>query len=762
MAGQRLPEYERQVGAEPTAQPNVQGAFQQYASDTNTLGAIGAKVAQVASTALASELGAQAGKNPHGDLTPALTDFDKTFAESYVTQAQSTLGLQANKLIADSNLEITKAPRITPELISRTHQQVSQGLQKIYSLAPAAVRSKMESQYSNLQLNLTQQLTERMVREQRQDQKDTLLTAGQTNSENAYTLEMNGTNLNKDGDSQPALDAVNSTIASANANIKSHIISKQQGKILIDGANISRLTGKYVRLGQQALKDKKLPEFLKNLSEKSKDIPDVYHDDVVNGVYKHFVQQQNLVNQDENLHVAKFNTSIIQDVNGITGEQIADLKANVSPIKYQEAMTRYYFRLGKSTSLTNGVNRLNANFNNKEVYANSTPEVINKSFYDHVQQHMTNMQKDGTPISQDEAEAQIASIAAGPIPVFIKTLNLKLQSANPIDLETAGRQVDFINSSNKGQNIIGISDKSKAMYGLYQTLRESHPHLEAATIAHQTVFNQTTELQKYIQDQWTSKLKQIQHDGEFNTYFQLTNGFHHSYIPFKSQGESLIFDHAAFINQFRTKLHAYFNYTGCDMNTAQNLAANDINSMYDYSHVNGTKEYAFNPLEKYLNMPDSGLPIVQQDIIRQLSKSLESTKQLYDEGKLDWYWYANPLKQLDAKKVNASYQDMLVAGVPLQKQSFEKTPLKEYPLETQPMSVTKIFKDGHREEYPLIVQADAWNENSGNNNQWHYMIKTDSGAIPLSQTNPMLGFATYIPNSFILQTENFVAHHLRK
>ena len=52
-------------------------------------------------------------------------------SESYQTQAHATLGLQANKLILDTNLEMAKAPRLTPGLIDHANKQISIGLQSI-------------------------------------------------------------------------------------------------------------------------------------------------------------------------------------------------------------------------------------------------------------------------------------------------------------------------------------------------------------------------------------------------------------------------------------------------------------------------------------------------------------------------------------------------------------------------------------------------------------------------------------------------------
>ena len=71
---------------------------------------IGSSIAQTASNTLAENLGYTAGLNPKGDLSlPSFTEFDRNFAKSYQAQAQATLGLQANKLLSDAHIEMSKS-----------------------------------------------------------------------------------------------------------------------------------------------------------------------------------------------------------------------------------------------------------------------------------------------------------------------------------------------------------------------------------------------------------------------------------------------------------------------------------------------------------------------------------------------------------------------------------------------------------------------------------------------------------------------------
>ena len=132
-AGENLPKpYQQSERPDITQFGDIQNATRDYAESSNWMSKLGSEVAARASNAVAEKIGGELGKNPRGDIGIPLTDFDKAMQESYKTQAQATLGLQANKLISDSNIEAAKASRITPELITKTNQSISIGLKNIF------------------------------------------------------------------------------------------------------------------------------------------------------------------------------------------------------------------------------------------------------------------------------------------------------------------------------------------------------------------------------------------------------------------------------------------------------------------------------------------------------------------------------------------------------------------------------------------------------------------------------------------------------
>ncbi len=91
MANPGIPVLERQVATKPVSgTPDFQSSVNAFAESNNHLSVIGAQAAQSANNQMAADLGFEEGKKPHGNLMPAITDFDKHFAESYRMQSQAT------------------------------------------------------------------------------------------------------------------------------------------------------------------------------------------------------------------------------------------------------------------------------------------------------------------------------------------------------------------------------------------------------------------------------------------------------------------------------------------------------------------------------------------------------------------------------------------------------------------------------------------------------------------------------------------------
>ncbi len=187
-AGQPLPTLQRKEQVAVTPFADLQSTISAYGASTNWMSQIGSQVAAKASTAIATKMGTELGKNPKGDIGIPLTDFDETMQKSYQAQSEATLGLQANKLINKSNLEMAQAPRITSGLIQKTNHSISLGLQNIFKNAPSEVQTDLQNKFEALQQSQITDLTSRMIREQKEDMRNNIAYSADVNSQNANSL----------------------------------------------------------------------------------------------------------------------------------------------------------------------------------------------------------------------------------------------------------------------------------------------------------------------------------------------------------------------------------------------------------------------------------------------------------------------------------------------------------------------------------------------------------------------------------------------
>src|SRR5690606_17064134 len=163
-------------------------------------------------------------------------------------------------LISDSNLEMAKAPRITPDLIAKTNQQISLGLQNIFKNAPIEIKPQLEHQYGIQQINQASELTNRMIGEQHQDWKNNIAYSSQINAESAHSKAMKG---NFDS----AMADVETTRKDNESLVNAGLIDKSTAKAAVDSARQAALIGKYSYEYEKARKEGKSAENLRNLAD---------------------------------------------------------------------------------------------------------------------------------------------------------------------------------------------------------------------------------------------------------------------------------------------------------------------------------------------------------------------------------------------------------------------------------------------------------------------------------------------------------------
>lgn len=723
-AGAELPQSRRTVTAQVTPGPDVQSAASNYAENSNWMSALGSEVATRASNALAAKLGSDLGKNPQGDIGPSFTDFDKNLAQSYATQAQSTLGLQAQKLITQSNLELASAPRINADLIAKSQRQIYQGLQKIYSLAPDSVRPQMENTYGSLMIQQNANLTERMFKEQRQDRRNNTEVATKINSQNAHSLALSGVGLDKNGDSRPALLAVQSTEKAYKSALDTRDATPLEAKVAVDSARQSMLSGKYTRLALIAEKDKKLPEFLREMADKPPaDIKDEDHTVVINNVVQYMNQQIALRTQDQQLQMAKFSVKLAENPDNVTGVELANLQSQLTPLQGQKVKLDLIQALNKKKTESQQANIVMADWGNSAVHARIGEKAQNKAFDTLVQKLVTSSDSSPEgPVTPEMAEIQVAMSAGAPIPVFTKSLQYKLSSGNPQLMESAAQQIHQLYQMGSGHALAGLSEKDKAAFGAIETLRSSLDPTEASRETINKIYNQDPVMFKANQQKWSDYVSLHTKSTPVSDYALTQFGF--SKDDFLNPSVAQVYG-----TDMLEKYSTYYQLLGGDEVTAKRVTQRYIDQNYGNTGVNGGKNSTLHPLEKTLGYHSNDVvPVIQQDIINQMNKHFVPIKDAFSRGETNEYWETESLTNKKHGIFSTTYDPIKV---------------KRY---------TKVGDSIKSESFDVVIQGNAFDN-------WDVSVYSPSGLRPLYQVAPYLGVINYIPNKKWIDEEYTKTYH---
>lgn len=700
-AAEALPKPIQRTGSvETQSVPDYQGTISNYAEATNWMSSIGSAVATKASNQLAIQLGGELGKNPQGDQFVPLTDFDKVMQESYKTQAHATLSLQANKLITESNVEMASAPRITPDLIANTNKKVTLGLQTILKNAPAEIRPQLELQYGNTLLNQNEQLAHRMISEQRQDRRDTTITAGKTYAEQTYSNYLGGDP--KAGDA--ALRAGTNLYRSA---ANEHIIDKETEKAGIDTLKVSALSGEKIQGYNKAKTEGKSEKYLKDLSE-DQNIPAKYRNSVHGNVLNYINTQNQLRSQQENLVSQQMHNRIATDPTTITGTDWAQYESQVSPIQSEKMKFNLIQALKSGHEQTVSMAELIQNYGDGEVQARASEKLKNAAFFKNTQ---TTMQKN-PGMNKDDAEVQVAMTAGAPVPVFVQSLNNKLTSGNPANIDAASKQIQSLKDLEAGHALIGVSKQAQVIANQYNHQKGSMPDSDLARKITDNILNIDEGTQKTLDNAWNLKLSAKGAGGMGATKslygFALTEmGINKNNLggkPFE----------VLYGNDIYEQLRSNFDATRGDYDTAVKMTKEYVDQNYGETRINGGIQISDRPIEKVLGYKDTDVvPFIQQDLLNQMSTKFETHKDERNEQ-----WTIKPVKT-DTSAPRNTFRKVYAPAEIIRHVKTDKG-VKEF-------------------SYPINLVGRP-------GNTWDVVVQTPNGPRNLFLVAPHLGITTYTPN----------------
>jgi hypothetical protein len=744
-AAEEVKTLDRSVKAETHQIPDYQGAASNYAAATNWMSNLGSYVATQASNAIASKLGAEYGKNPKGDLGVPITDFDKTMQESYKTQAQATLGLQASKLITDSNLELAKAPRITPELIAKNSQSVQLGLKNIFDNAPSELRPHLEYQYGNLMISQMEHLSSRMLHEGKEDLKNNVELSSAQLAENAHSFAMS----DKDTAAENAVENVRKQNESL---VQQKLITPLEAKNRVDSARQSMQAGKYQRKYDLLNKPGEREQFLRSLETRPKDISDADYPYLLNSVMRHADQTARLESQDQSLKIANFQllarTNPDQAANALP-----DLQNSLTAKQYAD--TEIWFN-----KLNNKLEKSNQTFANVTAswgdYNKFPSDFTDKQKLDTLE-HNAAILSQQKNISQTEAEMQLAATAAGPIAGYNHKIEAKATSGNSAQMDEAAASVDYINASDKPQNLFGMSDSAKAMLRQYKAFRDTHDPVTAAQMAKEAVIGKSEQQRKANDESFQQHYIDNKKSGDTKNSFALRVAD----VP-----KDRMVNVPQLSDFIDAKYEGYYKLFNGDNAMAIKSVKEDLDMTFGDESVNGFKQYTQFPIIKTFNLPENSEGFIHDDLASQLTDKFQNSKTFYDNGAVDSWWEVKPnvslndyftaVHKINELSSNKNILDLVKSNHEIKKyrdivESFHNSP---------PPKLIQHHRDGSINQYDSVIVANplmSRNKNGEVIGSYDVNIKTPTSVTSIAYQDPTVGPMRYTPNrDKIISGNNYI------
>jgi hypothetical protein len=744
--GQALPKpYQRQAGAEISNVPDIQTATRNYAASTNWMSSIGSYVAAKSSEAIATKLGTELGKNPQGDLGIPLTEFDAAMHKSYQTQSHAILGLQANKLITDANIELAKAPRLSPGMIEKANQSISIGLKNIFDHAPAEVKTQLEYQYGNLQISQFSDMNMRMIREQREDQRDNLTASNKQNAKAIYELA-------RSGNMKAAQSLVDSNAKANDSGYATRITSKEAADAAKETAIKTASLGNTIREYDQA--DNK-EEWVKNYAKnKPKDMSYEVYESNIAGLLSHIGEQDRLMSQYQNLQMLQAKSLIDSNPLTTTWEDLAPKLEDLTRAQQEQVHLYYIDKLRSASSRQGGANLVAANYSDARTVARGTAEQVNDAFDMVVAQ--TQQASPNTPLGQ--IEAQVAAAFGGPVPRYIKTLEANLRGTDPQKYQEAGAAIEYVNSQHKGENLEGLSKEAISNWYRYKNNLNKYPTpQEAALATHEQSANVNKQQQEANEAAWK----------DFTAY-KNTKG-----VPIDQHIMSMMSVPRGLIRNpqlmtadvgmtFQTN---FFGQNG-DTSIAKEQTQDMFNNTYGQTWVNGIKEVAKYPIERTLGLPDDSAAMIHHNLEQQLQEPLAHSKKMFDEGKSPYYYELMPRVSLEqAKEAQDNINKLGVAGRILHSDEYVKNAkILSEANSGKPPKIFKRYSNGEVKEFDVVLEAHptlsqtkqhtilgGWNVN---------LVDKNGQPDVLDIHNPNVGQISFIPDHKEIAKNYFYFHPL--
>lgn len=609
-----LPEYKRSEQLQPaTSDVGFLKAAERQASAGNLLTNIGADIGLRAGIARSEQAGIELGKNPHGDLLPAMNKTDEAFQKAYRTTAQATLTLQGEELLSKGLTTINQANKLTPELIENFSNTMQKGMNEIASNAPQMDREAINQ---NLKLGLITaegKLQGKLATQNKEELKDNFAAYSQTTTSTIFDVTISG----DEAGGRQLFENYKKTVL---AQIESGLLSHLDGQSLINTARTTYLTGREFAKAQDAQAKGELDTFL---SEYGKKKPDDMSPTEWVQVGKDLL---NLINfqdtadaKNQALLVSEGNLRIADE--SVTQDDVARYREQMTQKNFNNFMTSYLIDQKRKKDNDEQVQFALDNWSNAGALANVDRKAIDKAFQ---VQYRDLQQKTG--MDEFTAKTLTQAAASTPVTAFINELNAMALSGTAESREAARNAIKTINQQKPG-NLKGLSDDAQNLLLMFDMARQGGQDInqanETATKAVLDIDKAELERRNTI---WTTiEDKVTKGNGTWAKTAKSDLGL----------SSNVIVDDVALGVAYKAALKSSFISIG-NLETAKAKANQYIMATHDVTKANGKEQFVFKPIERVLGITNKQLPFVYRQVSEQVNAQVEAFNKLYESGQSDF------------------------------------------------------------------------------------------------------------------------------
>ncbi len=604
------------------------GAFDRAGLQETLLGQLGSTIAQGAANALTTKWGYAEGMNPHGDILPPITEADKHFAAAYTAQAKNVLSLQINKMISDGQTELAKSYQITPGMARDFTSNMGQGISRILENAPTGVKEELGTQYANSLIQTSGALNRRIIAQN----KEAAISKMKINDKNTDTAILDNASL---GNDKLAKELYQQKIEQNRKQRLTGMMTPLEESTSNTAAKLSYHSGVQNAKALQARNEKgeALGKYLASLADpknKPSDLSFSEWNTLGNNTLSLMRHMDSLQQTDKNMIMSDLHEKLA--MNQLTEQDIltAYESPSVNRTDINELLTKLYTSKHQASTKEQKISGLTENFSSAQAFGEASPATVNDTYSGLVQ----NMREKNPNLAPMEAEASIASMAAGSIPRFLNTLSNLSKSNNLDDVQAASNAYHRVQGASP-QNVIGLNEDSFNFINAFDSFRQVNPGDPATALAQtrNALINRTPDEKKAIESNWNAVYRKSYATPEqrssfaremlgVNTFFNGTN----------IQNKAVADDHITNL------LEKYTMLLGGDVETAKNMTQAAVKNVYGDTWVNGRHETAYLSLEKLSSLGEGGTFFIQKDIVDQVQKSFGTYKEAYDKGVSDFYY----------------------------------------------------------------------------------------------------------------------------